>query len=318
MVFRSALNEYSSGKQGEAAQNTPNVINLFYSHYEYENEYHIGSKESILYHAIKKLSFPDSYKNAPYGTYPIGGDLAPSFIKRYKLPATFAAIELSDPFIPKLFEYQIIYQYDNAGNPTDAEISIWLFSDKNEGEQLTICIMVRQKPDHILIIGSILGISNINSPLQNYTLIAAVPKAYFPAAAKKGTVQLIGGFSLGAVTTWYEFCYNGDLIKYFLPLSGDCWIMGTYGGRYQPKATTNRLEQIVREKGYTASDYEIYVAVGTRDPIWDQANNQLTEMLTRPAFSGGNVHYAVKQGGRHDYDAITEYFYNALPLYFKK
>ena len=64
MVFRGALNEYSGGKQREAAQNTPNVINLFYSHYEYENEYHIGSKESILYHAIKKLSFPDSYKNA--------------------------------------------------------------------------------------------------------------------------------------------------------------------------------------------------------------------------------------------------------------
>ncbi|MFC2331262.1 MAG: hypothetical protein ACFNKL_09410 [Treponema sp.] len=47
-------------------------------------------------------------------------------------------------------------------------------------------------------------------------------------------------------------------------------------------------------------------------------NNQLSEMLTRPAFRGGNVRYAVKQGGRHDYDAIAEYFYNALPLYFKK
>lgn len=91
--------------------------------------------------------------------------------------------------------------------------------------------------------------------------------------------RAFSGFSLGAVTTWYEFCYNSDLIKYFLPLSGDCWIMGTYGGRYQPQATTDRLEQLVQEKGYTAADYEIYAAVGTRDPIWDQVNNQLTEML---------------------------------------
>ncbi|EMB31995.1 glycoside hydrolase [Treponema denticola] len=128
--------------------------------------------------------------------------------------------------------------------------------------------------------------------------------------------RAFSGFSLGAVTTWYEFCYNNDLIKYFLPLSGDCWIIGTYGGRYRPKETTDRLEQIVREKRYTASDYEIYAAVGTRDPIWDQVNNQLTEMLTRRTFSGGNVRYAVKQGGRHDYDAIAEYLYNALPLYF--
>ena len=128
--------------------------------------------------------------------------------------------------------------------------------------------------------------------------------------------RAFSGFSLGAVTTWYEFYYNNDLIKYFLPLSGDCWIMGTYGGRYQPQATTDRLEQLVQEKGYTAADYEIYAAVGTRDPIWDQVNNQLTEMLTRSTFSGGNIRYAVKQGGHHDYDAIAEYLYNALPLYF--
>ena len=128
--------------------------------------------------------------------------------------------------------------------------------------------------------------------------------------------RAFSGFSLGAVTTWYEFCYNNDLIKYFLPLSGDCWIMGTYGGRYRPKETADRLEQIIREKRYTASDYEIYAAVGTRDPIWDQVNNQLTEMLTRSTFSGRNIRYAVKQGGRHDYDAIAEYLYNALPLYF--
>lgn len=34
--------------------------------------------------------------------------------------------------------------------------------------------------------------------------------------------RAFSGFSLGAVTTWYEFYYNSDLIKYFLPLSGDC------------------------------------------------------------------------------------------------
>ncbi|WP_315329528.1 hypothetical protein [Treponema socranskii] len=40
-------------------------------------------------------------------------------------------------------------------------------------------------------------------------------------------------------------------------------------------------------------------------------------MSARSTFSGGDVRYAVKQGGRHDYDAIAEYLYNALPLYFK-
>lgn len=145
------LDEYSGGKQGEAAQNTPNVINLSYSQFEYENEYHIGSKKILLYHTIKKLSFPDRYKNTPYGLYPVGGGLEPSFQKRYSLPATFAAIELSDPFIPKAFEYRIIYQYDDAGKATEAEISLWNFTDKNEQEQLTICVMVKEKPEQILL-----------------------------------------------------------------------------------------------------------------------------------------------------------------------
>lgn len=145
------LNEYSGGKKGENAQNTPNVINLSYSQYEYENEYHIGSKDVILYQTIKKGSFPDAYKNTPYGMYPIGGGLEPSFTKRYILPATFAAIELSDLFIPKAFEYRIIYEYDDEGKATTAEISLWNFVDKNAGEQLTICIMVKEKPNHILL-----------------------------------------------------------------------------------------------------------------------------------------------------------------------
>ena len=145
------LNEYSGGKQGDAAQNTPNVINLSYSQYEYEHEYHIGSKDVILYQLIRKVPFPDRYKNMPYGTYPVGGGVEPSFKKRYILPATFAAIEFSDTFIPKVFEYSILYQYNDAGKAIEAEVSLWNFTDKNESEQLTICLMVKEKPEQSLL-----------------------------------------------------------------------------------------------------------------------------------------------------------------------
>ena len=56
--------------------------------------------------------------------------------------------------------------------------------------------------------------------------------------------RAFGGFSLGAVTTWYQFIYNLDYIKYFVPMSGDCWIMGTYGGRNYPVETVDYLEQV--------------------------------------------------------------------------
>lgn len=59
--------------------------------------------------------------------------------------------------------------------------------------------------------------------------------------------RAFAGFSLGAVTTWYQFVYNLDCIKYFAPMSGDCWILGTYGGRDRPAETTEYLEDIVRD-----------------------------------------------------------------------
>ena len=41
--------------------------------------------------------------------------------------------------------------------------------------------------------------------------------------------RAFGGFSLGSVTTWLQFCYDYDYIRYFLPMSGSSWYYGTYG-----------------------------------------------------------------------------------------
>ena len=65
--------------------------------------------------------------------------------------------------------------------------------------------------------------------------------------------RVFGGFSLGAVTTWYQFIYNLDYIKYFVPMSGDCWIMGNYGGRNYPVETVDYLEQVVADGGWSGT-----------------------------------------------------------------
>ena len=96
--------------------------------------------------------------------------------------------------------------------------------------------------------------------------------------------RAFGGFSLGAVTTWYQFIYNLDYIQYFLPMSGDCWIMGTSGGRYYPEETADYLEQIVRDSGLAENGFRIYQGIGTDDPIWDQTDSQIQEMFTRSTF----------------------------------
>ena len=128
--------------------------------------------------------------------------------------------------------------------------------------------------------------------------------------------RAFGGFSLGAVTTWYQFIYNLDYIQYFVPMSGDCWIMGTYGGLYQPVETVDYLEQVVSDGGWDGDDFCIYQGIGTSDPIWDQTDSQIQEMLTRDLFTPENLHYAIIEGGRHDVDACERYLYHALQRFF--
>lgn len=128
--------------------------------------------------------------------------------------------------------------------------------------------------------------------------------------------RAFGGFSLGAVTTWYQFIYNLDFIKYFVPMSGDCWIMGTYGGRDYPVETVNYLENILAEGGYAEEDFRIYQGIGTDDPIWDQTNSQIQEMLNRSTFTPQNLHYAIIKDGRHDMAACERYLYYALQDFF--
>ena len=117
--------------------------------------------------------------------------------------------------------------------------------------------------------------------------------------------RAFGGFSLGAVTTWYQFIYNLDYIKYFVPMSGDCWIMGNYGGRNYPVETVDYLEQVVADGGWSGDDFYIYQGIGTSDPIWDQTDSQIQEMLTRDLFTADNLHYAIIQGGWHDMGVVV-------------
>ena len=92
--------------------------------------------------------------------------------------------------------------------------------------------------------------------------------------------------------------------------------MGTYGGLYQPVETVDHLEQVVTDGGWSGDDFYIYQGIGTSDPIWDQTDSQIQEMLTRDLFTPENLHYAIFEGGRHDIDACERYLYHALQRFF--
>ena len=129
--------------------------------------------------------------------------------------------------------------------------------------------------------------------------------------------RAFGGFSLGSVTTWLEFCYDADYIRYFLPMSGSCWYYGTYGN-FRFRDNVDFIESLVKDHDLDERGYFIYHAVGTEDAVKSQSIDMAEEMLSRGTFPPEHYVFYQKDGGYHDFDAVREYLYNALPLFFRE
>lgn len=154
-------------------------------------------------------------------------------------------------------------------------------------------------------------------------LMPAVEGKYHTYAASTSDEDLkasrdhraFGGFSLGSVTTWLQFCYDFDYIRYFLPMSGSSWYYGTYGD-FQIEKNVDFIEQLVKKNDLEERGYFIYHAVGTEDTVKSQSIDMANEMLTRDIFTPDHYVFFQKDGGYHDFNAVQEYIYNALPLFF--
>ena len=127
--------------------------------------------------------------------------------------------------------------------------------------------------------------------------------------------RIFGGFSLGSVTTWLEFCYDYDYIRYFLPMSGSCWYYGTYGD-FQIENNVDFIEQLIKDNNLDERGYFIYHAVGTEDVVKSQSIDMANEMLSRNTFTPEHYVFYQKDSGQHDLYAVQEYLYNALPVFF--
>ena len=130
--------------------------------------------------------------------------------------------------------------------------------------------------------------------------------------------RAFGGFSLGSVTTWLEFCHDSDYIRYFLPMSGSSWYYGTYGD-FQTVKNVDFIEQLVKDNNLDERGYFIYHTTGTLDTVKSQTLMQAEEMLARnTVFTPDHYVFYQKDGGYHDFNAVQEYLYNALPLFFRE
>ena len=124
----------------------------------------------------------------------------------------------------------------------------------------------------------------------------------------------IGGFSMGAVATWYVFMAGLDLFHWFMPLSGDCWICGELVGGKHAKQTASLIGHTVQGR-----EFYLHAQTGTKDIAFPNLDPQMQAMKDLPyVFQfGKNTFYSVLEDGVHDYPDIRRYIFNALPAFFK-
>ena len=166
-------------------------------------------------------------------------------------------------------------------------------------------------------------------------LMPAVESAYhtFADSADPSGLQsarehrIFGGFSMGGVTTWYTFLHGLDYFKYYMPISGDCWVVSqtAMGSAETAEETARYLHDHVQNSGYTRDDFEIYALTGTDDTAYASLSGQIEAMKAYPdsflysdTAGSGNLHFQAAEGGVHNYNSMIQYIYNALPVFSKQ
>ena len=134
-----------------------------------------------------------------------------------------------------------------------------------------------------------------------------------------------GGFSMGAVNTWYAFLLHLDCFSVFVPLSGDCWAAAPTGGGSHAAETAALLRESVHKQGFGPDDFAVFAATGTEDIACPNLTPQIEAMKTLDdvfRFSEndgqGNLRYLLAEGLAHNYEAVNQYLYNYLPCLFRR
>ena len=142
------------------------------------------------------------------------------------------------------------------------------------------------------------------------------------AVTKSRDHRAYGGFSMGALSTWYQLAYGVNAVKHFLPLSGDIWAYNEKGEKQDAKFAAEWMNSML-EKSPFAHDFEVYGYTGTKDIAGNPEKATVEALhkyapLFRYATPDANLRFSMKKDGEHFYGHINEYLYYALPLIYKK
>ncbi|MFD0897834.1 alpha/beta hydrolase [Loigolactobacillus binensis] len=149
-------------------------------------------------------------------------------------------------------------------------------------------------------------------------------RTYARATDKKGLAaarrhRAFGGFSMGAITTWYVFEHDLNLFKYYVPMAGDSWTVAANGGGIAPSKTATKLARQMQRRDYQTTDFRILASVGGADGTSGSMAPQIRQMRQHPQqFTDQNLLYSIDAGGGHDLTSAANQAYNAFTQLFRK
>jgi enterochelin esterase-like enzyme len=118
--------------------------------------------------------------------------------------------------------------------------------------------------------------------------------------------RAFGGFSMGAITTWYVFQYQLPYFASYLPVAGDSWTVEDDGGSTASTATARRLANVVDQN--STESFHIFAGVGRNDGTSGSMTPQINAMWRQNAFNHTNLKYYQVPGGTHNPETVAKAF----------
>ena len=128
--------------------------------------------------------------------------------------------------------------------------------------------------------------------------------------------RAFGGFSMGSACTWEVFANCLNYIKYYVPLSGECWCApaGQQAAEFLRDVVLNAETQ----------DFMIYAATGSADIAYPRMNAMMEDMKKftdvfkfDQDITVGNTYFMVADSGTHAWNFVNQYLWNIFPDLFK-
>ncbi|MEL3908072.1 MAG: hypothetical protein P1P64_03525 [Treponemataceae bacterium] len=162
------LNEYKETGSQKAVQLIPNVVNLSYNAYQYENGIFIKTKHVYKYgEHIKQQTLPHEWYLMDLGEYmhkvfhndseEMESLKTPSYevtFNEAEIPENFHHVEISDKFLYRHFEYKINLERNSQGKVNKITVKFYWYATPGEYadlEQCSIFLCVKEKPAPSLI-----------------------------------------------------------------------------------------------------------------------------------------------------------------------